>query len=378
MPTIVRTSRFFIVFLVVCAFSLTQSASAQPPKPQPDVLILVDGEKLIGHLESSDGGSLKFASDLAGEVTVDLSKVQELHTSEKFAVLRKNEVLKKHSKGAAVPQGTIAVADKNIQVTPANQPPQNVPISEIGHVVDQASFQKVLENPGFFHDWTGGITLGASLVEATQDSESLTGSINLSRAVPGVDWANPVNRTTADFSASYGEISQPHVPTVKTSIYHADVERDEFFSPRLYAFIDAAFDHNFSQGLDLQQQYGGGIGLVAVKAPNQELDLKGSVTYIEQSFQTAAQNQNLFGSTFAETYSRKFPWSIVFTQGLTITPAWNNLNAYSANGNATLAVPVYKRLNFSIGVIDTFLNDPPPDFKKNSFQATMGLTYAIK
>jgi hypothetical protein len=29
-------------------------------------------------------------------------------------------------------------------------------------------------------------------------------------------------------------------------------------------------------------------------------------------------------------------------------------------------------------VIDTFLNDPPPTFKKNSFQLTTGLTYAIK
>ncbi|HEX4807901.1 MAG TPA: DUF481 domain-containing protein [Bryobacteraceae bacterium] len=378
MPTIVQSSRFFIVFLVVCGFSLTQSASAQPPKPQPDVLILVDGEKLIGHLESSDGGSLKFESDLAGEITVDLSKVQELHTSGKFAVLRKSQVLKKHSNGDNVPQGTIAVADKNIQVTPASQPPQTIPIADAGHVVDEASFQKALENPGFFHDWTGGITLGASLVEATQNSESATGSLTLSRVIPTVNWLDPVNRTTVDFSASYGEISQTGVPTVKTSIYHADAERDEFFSPRLYAFVQAAYDHNFSQGLNLQQQYGGGIGLVVLKAPNQELDLKGSMTYIEQSFQTAAQSQNLFGSTFAETYSRKFARSIVFTQGVTITPAWNNLNAYSGNGNATLAIPVYKRLNFSIGVIDTFLNDPPPGFKKNSFQATTGLTYAIK
>ena len=31
----------------------------------------------------------KFKSDTLGEITIDLSKVQELHTSEKFAVIAK-------------------------------------------------------------------------------------------------------------------------------------------------------------------------------------------------------------------------------------------------------------------------------------------------
>ena len=40
-------------------------------------------------------------------------------------------------------------------------------------------------------------------------------------------------------------------------------------------------------------------------------------------------------------------------------------------------MPVYKRLSFTVGTIDTFLNDPPPGFKKNSFQFTTGVTYAL-
>lgn len=378
MPNIVPICRFNPARLALVAVLLAQFAAAQAPKPDPDVLILIDGEKLIGHLESGDDASVKFKSDLAGEVTIGWSKIQELHTSDKFAVIRKREVLRKHATGASVPQGALAVTNQNIQVTPANQAPATVPVADTGNVVTETSFQQALENPGFFHDWTGGITAGASLVEATQSSETFTGAVNLLRLIPTVDWLNPLNRTTADFSASYGKVTETGVPTVKTSIYHIDAERDEFFSPRLYAFGEVAYDHNFSQGLNLQQQYGGGIGVVAIKDPNQELDLKGSMTYIRQSFQTAAQDQNLIGSTFSEVFSRKFAKAIVFNQGIAVTPAWNNVNACSANGNASLAIPVYKRLNFTIGVIDTFLNDPPPGFKKNSFQLTTGLMYALK
>ena len=35
-------------------------------------------------------------------------------------------------------------------------------------------------------------------------------------------------------------------------------------------------------------------------------------------------------------------------------------------------------MNFTLGTVDNYLHDPPPGFKKNSFQATMGLTYALR
>ena len=61
-----------------------------------------------------------------------------------------------------------------------------------------------------------------------------------------------------------------------------------------------------------------------------------------------------------------------------MSPSWTNSKALSALGNARLTLPVCKRLAVTIGAIDTFLNDPPPGFKKNSFQFTAGLTYALK
>ena len=137
-------------------------------------------------------------------------------------------------------------------------------------------------------------------------------------------------------------------------------------------------DHNFSQGLDLQQLYGGGIGWTAIKKPKQVLDLKASVSYIRQSFSESADNKDLIGSTFADTYLYRLPHGVVFNQSLVATPAWNNIKAYSALGSAALLFPAYKQFGISLSVLDTFLNDPPAGFKKNSFQFTAGLTYTLK
>jgi Protein of unknown function, DUF481 len=250
-------------------------------------------------------------------------------------------------------------------------------VSAAAYVIDKATFEKSLRRAGLFHAWKGSATAGVSLVLATQNDRSYTSAITLSRAIPTEPWMNPENRTALDFSSSYGELTQPGQPLTKTSIFHADAERDEYFSPHLYTFAQAAFDHNFSQGLNLQQTFGGGLGWTVVKGANEQFDLKAQLTYVNQQFDLGSQNQKLIGSVFSERYDHKFRYGIMLHEELSISPAWNNTSAYSANGNVLVDIPVSKHFSVALNTLDTFLNDPSPGFKKNSFQYTTGLTYAL-
>jgi hypothetical protein len=353
--------------------------SQTEPKPEPDVLTTTNGEKLIGHLVRSAGKSVTFHSDTLGDVTVDWSKIQELHSPKRFAVIRKGVELHREADAAAVAQGTIAMTGQVIAMNPGGgQAAQNIPVGDAGYVVEAPYFESILEhNPRFLEDWNGTVTAGGSLLQATQDNRTVFGSISLVRAIPPETWLAARNRTIVNFSASDGVLTQPNTPKVKTSIYHADAERDQYFTPHVYAFGQLGYDHNYSQGLSLQQVYGGGIGWTVIEAANQTFDLKGSANYENQSFQTTP-GRSLAGSTFGEHYNRKLPHGIVFNEQLSFLPAWNDTHAYSAAFNTSVTMPVYKRLSLTAGIIDTFLNDPPPGFKKNSFQFTTGLTYALR
>lgn len=367
--------------------ALAGCLAAQTPPPAPDTLVFTNGEKLIGHLERSNGSSVTFKSDSVGEVSVDWSKIQELHSSASFAVAGKDIKLARRSDLAKVPRGTVAMTDKTVTVTPATGAPVQMPLADAAHIIDTGTFEKdLLNHPGFFQDWTGAISAGASIVQATQQSQTFTGTVSLVRTIPPESWIDPRNRTSFDFSASSGHLTQPGTPSIKTQIVHADGERDEYFRGKsFYGFGQFAFDHNYAQGLQLQQNYGGGIGWTVVQRASTTFDLKASMTYMRQQFESvpgvgpAAPNQNLIGSTFAEDYLHKIgKKGIQFTQSLSVMPAWNVTRAYSANAQAGLTIPVYKRLGFSIALLDMFLNDPPPGFKKNSFQATTALTYSLK
>jgi hypothetical protein len=360
-----------------------------------DVLVLNNGDTLHGKLVNEIAGKVTFHTDAFGDMTLGWDKIKELHTGQKFAVL--NDQDKARSKEAAkqIPTGNVQVENQSVTLQPENgRTEAPIPLEHAQYIMDAATLDKqVNHEPGFLSAWEGAATAGATLVAATQKQYTFSGAVGLVRTVPTVAWLRPRNRTSVGFIGSYGKITQPSytipgpprlfVPSVtsKSSIYHAEAERDQYFSPRMFALAQAAFDHNFSQDLDLQQIYGAGIGFTAFKNPKQQLDLKGTVQYEKQKFiSSSGSGMNLIGSTFSATYVLHTRL-LTYTQGLAYIPAYNNFSAYSANEVNTLAFPTYKNLAFSVGTIDSYLNDPPtalPPTQRNSFQFTMGFTYAIK
>jgi hypothetical protein len=365
-----RSTTIRLLASLVLFSALTFAADA--PKGT-DTVTFVNGEQMSGSLVKVADGKIFFKSDMLGDVTFEMAKVKEMHTAKPFAVIAKGAKLAKKQRDNT-PEGTLVVSDNKVAVGSAS-----VPTAQVTAIVDQPTFDKQIDHsPGFMSGWVGAVTAGVSLVEATQNNTNITTAITLVRTSPGVDWMRTRSRTVFDFSNSYGKVTQPGTPDVKTNIFHADGEQDEYLTDRLYVLGHAAFDHNFSQGLDLQQLYGGGVGFTAVKDKVQQLDFKGDMHYEKQQFDDAANNENLIGSEFAEAYIRKLPRGMVLTQGLLYDPAWNNTHAYSAQGTIGLAAPFSKKFSLSINLLDGFLNNPPPGFKKNSLQFTTGLTYTMK
>ena len=225
-------------------------------------------------------------------------------------------------------------------------------------------------------------------MQATNFGTTFNLGLNLVRLAPMVPYLPPHNRQTFNLSEAYGKLTEPAIPqtipatpnsVAKTSIFHADFEYDRYFSSRFYALGDTSFDHSFAQGLNLQQVYGAGFGWTPLQRANQQLDLKVDAHYEMQQFLATegTPSQNLIGSTFAENYRRTLPKKLLLTETASILPAWNNSNAYSANGTIDLALPTFRRLTVNVGASDSLINDPPTGYQKNSFQFTTAIGYTF-
>jgi hypothetical protein len=360
-----------------------QSAAA---KSAPDVIVFTNGDQLTGTLERASGDSFVFKSDVVGEVTVSADKIKELRANGKFVALKKDEKITRTSKQP----GAITYADNAISVADTKSgAPEVIPIKNLANLIDDATYTtEVTSNPGIWYGWHGAVSGGITVIESTQKGQSYNAAVNLVRLIPSVDFLPPRTRTTINVLETYGKITQPAIPqtipptlasVTKTNIFHADAEHDKYFdATKLYGLIGVSFDHNFSQGLNLQQIYGIGLGYTLIKTPVQEFDVKADVHYERQNFQPPTPNTNLIGSSFTELYHRNLPAKIIFTESGTFIPAWNNTNAYSAIFAAGLQLPTYKRLSLNVNLLDNYLNNPAVGFNKNSLQFITGVLYTLK
>jgi hypothetical protein len=374
----IRTRLIPLIALVAAAVGARSLRAQDKPKPAPDLVIFTNGEQLTGTLEKADSKTITFKSLMVGEVTVPWANIKELHSSQTFAVLKQNAKLTRKDALTQVTEGAISAPDnKQIAVTSPTST-TTVPLAQVSQLIPTAEFTKAFHPIRFTQGWAGIASGGVSLVRSTEDSTTFNGGIALTRALPAVAWLPPSSRTSIGYSQSYGETSQSGTPTVKTNIFDAGIEQDKYFSPKFFALADAAFDHNFSSNLNLQQAYGGGIGYNVLKTPKQQLDIKADLHYEKQSFFGPNTTDNIVGSTFSEAYLRTLPKKIVFTEFGSYTPAWNAPADYSAHINASLGFPVYKGFAFAVTATDDYLNDAPVGTNKNSSQFTTNITYTIK
>ena len=362
----------------------TTDCLAQAPVPVSDILVFTNGDQLTGKLVRGLDGNITFKSDMAGEITVSLDKVKSLRVGANFAVLRKDTPVTKQS----VVPGSFAIEDSKLTLALKTEPVEVLPVKNVAYIIDEATYRHdITARQGILQGWNGAISGGATAVRSSSNGSTFNMGIALIRVAPLADFLPKRNRTTVDFTETYGKLTQS-VPapavTVKTSIMHADAERDEYISSRSYLLGQTSFDHNYAQGLDLQQVYGGGIGWTVIQKPNQQLDLKADIHYEKQKFFSidptvvAPASLNLIGSTLSEAYHRNLPRKIVLSQTANILPAFNNSKAYSANASVILAMPVFKRLSLTVTTTDNFLNNPAPGYQKNSYQFITGVSYVLR
>lgn len=378
-----RPRALLFVLGLMTASAAMQVSYAQAPAAGPDTIVFTNGDKLTGKLEKSVGGSITFNSDAVGEITVPMAKIQELKSASQFVVLKKDEKITRKPK----PSAPLEIANDTVTQTGLIE---KLPEASVAYIVDEATYNKELNgNPGPFKGWGGSVTGGITILQSTSYGQTYTAGVSLARVIPSVAYLPLRTRTTFNLLETYGKLTQPVIPqttpaspdaVAKTNIFHTDFEHDKYFSPRLYGLGGLSYDHNYSQGMDLQQIYGGGVGYTILLDSVQQLDAKADVHYERQHYSATSgtADNNLIGSTFGEAYKRTLPGKIQFTQSATYIRSWNNADAWSAIGAFGIALPVYHRFALSTNFLDNYLNNPATGYNKNSLQFITGITYTLK
>jgi hypothetical protein len=390
----VRGSVALTILWAVLALCVAR-AGAQAHKAGTDTITFINGDQLTGKLGKVVYGTVSFHSDVLGDLSIPLTKIKTMHTTEAFAAGSKQQHLTKKNVAEQLPAGKIELEGDTLKVLLPEGKVREFPAKDIGFMLDGPAFQRELHNESdFFYGWYGTATLGATVVKATNSAQTYTGAVALVRAIPTIAGLPAGSKTILNLSGTYGLAKDPLIvsgddvfqtPSVtKTDILHGDLEYDKFFSPMVFGLTNGSADHNFGNGLQLQQSYGAGIGLGILRTPQNDLAVRAILQYEQQQFYNGLTSglgtptENLVSASIGETWSRTFPHNLKFSEYVTLNPTFNVVRAYSGVTGASFVFPVYKNLNFSVTTTDNYLGDPPEGFLRNTFQFTTGITYTLK
>jgi hypothetical protein len=370
-------------------------AYAQTAKAGVDTITLINGDQLTGKLGKVVYGTVSFHNDVLGDLSIPLTKIKAMHTAEAFAAGAKDQYLTKKNVAMKIPVGGIALEDDTLKIMLPKGEVQSFPAKDIGFLLEEQAFQRELHNESdFLYGWYGTATLGATVVKATNSAQTYTGTVALVRAIPTIAGLPAGSKTILNLSGTYGLAKDPLIVSgddvfqtasvTKTDILHGDLEYDKFFTPMIFGLLNGSADHNFGNGLELQQSYGAGIGWAILRSPQNDLAVRAILQYEQQQFYNGITSGlgtptvNLVSASIGETWSRTFPHNVKFNEYVTLNPTFNVVRAYSAVAGTSLLFPVYKNLNFSVSGTDNYLGDPPEGFQRNTFQFTSGISYTLK
>ncbi|MHB8734605.1 MAG: DUF481 domain-containing protein [Terriglobales bacterium] len=366
--TLLRKPPRWVCFLLWAV--LSSLACAEPPAAvSPAVLLFTNGDRLSGTVVRADNAHVVFKSAIAGEITVPWASVQKLMAGPALVVVTRQYVVR---------GGSLEGDGKNLTMLRPGFLPTVVPLQKVEMVVSDATYDDVIAAvPGPWQDWKGAATAGVNFVAATQSARGFNGSLALVRALPSLDWLPPVSSTQMHLQGNYGKLSQHGLPVVKTEIYGASMEQDQYLTARrLFAFGDLHLDHNLAQGLSLQQSYGGGVGWKFNQRHNTALELKGNLHFTRQAFFSPVRN-NFVAVGFSESLQHLLHGHLQWDESVTISPALTQRRAYQLSGSTGLIIPIARRFSFNTRLADSLIGNPQPGFQRNSLQFTSGLQYTL-
>jgi putative salt-induced outer membrane protein len=340
-------------------------------------ITLKNGDKITGSVEKSDGKTLLFKTDYAGELSIKWEDVQELSSDKKLYIATPDK---------KVISGTVTTQDSDLVVTTA-QGAVHVPKASAGLIrseSEQADSDASL-HPAFRRNWAGGLNLGFALARGNSATKNLDLAFNAIRPT-----LNDKLTLYATSVYSTNDLAGANPKTVANSIL-GGLRYDRNIAPRLFVYGTGDFQTDDLQHLDLRSIVGGGLGFHAIKTESTLLDFLGGADYTRETYAAYTLNPNtpnfvfepsktssFLGASIGDDFSHKLGKASLLTQRFNYLPNLNNGGGYRTALDAGLTTKLNTWLGWQLGFSDRYTSNARPGNKNNDVLFTTGLALTFK
>jgi putative salt-induced outer membrane protein YdiY len=323
-----------------------------------DQVSLKNGDRFSGTIVQSDGKTMVFHTEYAGDLTLKWDAVKGIESSEALHVELQN------GKTAI---GPVTTSDDTLKVATSSGEVV-APVSNVKALSQQAAYQK-LEHPSLLEGWKGGINAGFSLTGGNSQTTNLAIGFLADRQ-------SLKSKLAAYANTIYATNNIPGAfPTTTANTEAGGLRYDRDFAPRLFGFGGADFFADALQGLNLRSVFGGGIGFHAIKNDNTTLDFLGGLNYTRESYTTL--HRNLVALTLGEELMHKLGKSTVLNERLYFFPDLNSAGNYRGTFDFASVTKISKWFGWQNSFEDVYVSNPPAGKKQNDIILTTGLNVSF-
>ena len=339
-----------------------------------DVLTLKNGDRVTGALVTIKGGTLQLKTANLGSISIPMAQVATYVADKPVAVVIKGQ---EPVKGMLelMPSG-------DWQVKAANGQVRTIAAAKVELIMPAEEYQKIEQVPELWQAWKGTASLGYSVQNGNQETNTLATTVTAARERPATPifeahWRTNVNFTTLFSHAQEKSTSAPPTNiTVTSRTLTADLRQDYLFTSDNFVFLFGQINHVSTQNLYLQQTYGGGFGRDLVRNARTTFSVLGGPTYVQEKFFNGLYTRTtelLVGERLGEQFSKRFR----LDHYLQFYPDLMHGGQYRFDTSTVVSFKLSNRFSVNASVIDLYLSNPPPPSDKNNITFSTGIGYSF-
>jgi putative salt-induced outer membrane protein YdiY len=322
-------------------------------------VMLKNGDRLTGAIESMDGKKLVIKTSYAGEVSIDWGEVTQFTSDKPLVITRTDKQML---------SGTVTTEGNEVMVT-TPQGPQKLALADVSVMrspADQAAYEKSL-HPGMLEGWAGGGTFGFALARGNSETTNVALGFSADRKTTTDKWV-------VSAASIYSTDEKLNATTANS--FQGMIRYDRNLTKRVFAFGTFAGGYDVLQDLNYRITPGGGLGFHAIATDRTTLDLLAGIGYTRESYTTGLTN-NLFTLLLGDELAYKITKNTTFIQNLYYSPALNDGQSYRINGNAGIATKINGWLTATLNFNDRYNSAPVLGNKKNDVLLTSGVGFTF-
>lgn len=328
-----------------------------------DTAVFKNGDRLTGSFVEVRGGNLLLKSDILGDVTVPLAKVQSFRAAEPAVIVRQDQT---------VIRGRVELESSGAWRVRTPGGARIVPEAKVRAILSEKDYHaQVEESRKPWQDWNGTVNFGYSIQRGDQQTGTISSTVVATRERPHDLIFSPHWRTNAGLTMLFSHAQQEGVSVTSNTII-SNLRQDYLFSARDFVFVAAQLDHIGAQGLYLRQTFGGGFGHDVIHGDRTVLSLLAGTNYVHEKFNIGPSNSSA-EALAGEKLGLKVNSRIRLDQALSFYPNLSKRGQYRWDANANLGLKINSRLAVNTGVIDLYLSNPSAGSHKNNVAFTTGL-----